>query len=114
MSYTTESSITVTYNLPKGKYAADFAFSADKFNLEVTNIAANTKAMVSASTVVPGATDSSTAQVVTFSAAPLPNIGPYIFYVQYADNASLDGSSAIANLAIGQVVKVGSTSAITL
>ena len=112
MSYTTDSSISVTYNLPKGKYPVDTVFDANKFNLEVINIAQNAKAMVSG-TMTDGAADSNIVKVVTFT-APLPNDGPYIFYVQYADNASLDSSTAIVNLAIGQIVKISSSTAITL
>lgn len=112
MSYTTGNSISVTYNLPKGKYPTDFVFDANKFNLEVINITQNTKAMVSG-TMSNGAAESNIVKVITFTAS-LPNVGPYIFYVQYADNASLDSSSAIASLAIGQIVKVPNDTAITL
>ena len=112
MSYTTNSSISVTYNLPKGKYPDGTTIDVNKFNLEVINIAQNTKAMVSG-TMTAGAVDSGIVQIVSFT-APLPNVGPYIFYVQYADNASLDSSSAITNLAIGQIVKVSNNSSITL
>ncbi len=107
MNYTTATSISVAYVIPKGSVNN----TADNYHLEVRNISAGTRSMVSGASVV--AATSTTVGSATFSGVSLPNDGTYLIEICYSNSGDLDGAVVTA-LTSTSVYKITSVSSITV
>ena len=107
MNYTTATSISVVYAIPKGSVNN----TADNYHLEVRNISAGTKSMVSGASVV--AATSTAVGSTTFSSVSLPNDGTYLIEVCYSNNGDLD-SAVVTALTSTSIYKITSVSSITV